>query len=66
MKGYVSTADAADRLKITTTRVRQMITEKIVKAEKVGRDYFIPETEVVRLEKADRKPGRPAKTPTKE
>lgn len=62
VKGYISTADAALRLGITTTRVRQMIAEGVIReAEKFGRDYFIPESEIQRLEKSDRKPGRPVK-----
>lgn len=68
MKGYVSTKEAAERLgkgteagTLSTTRVRQMITEGvIVGAQKFGRDYFIPESEIKRLEKSDRRPGRPS------
>jgi excisionase family DNA binding protein len=62
MKDLVSTAEAAKRLNVTTTRIRQMIIEGvIVGADKLGRDYFIPEREIVRLEKTERKAGRPAK-----
>lgn len=62
MKGYVSTSDTAKRLGVTTTRVRQMIAEDVIRsAEKFGRDYFILESEVKRLEGIERKPGRPAK-----
>jgi excisionase family DNA binding protein len=61
MKGYLTTTQTAERLKVSQTRVRQMIIEGIIKAEKVGRDNFIPESEVKRLSSIERKPGRPAK-----
>jgi excisionase family DNA binding protein len=61
MKGYLTTTQTAERLKLSQARVRQMIIEGIIKAEKVGRDNFIPESEVKRLESIERKPGRPAK-----
>ena len=63
MKDYLTTSQTAERLGISSARVRQMIIEGIItKAEKIGRDNFIPESEVKRLEKFDRKPGRPQKT----
>ncbi len=61
MKGYLTTTQTAERLKVSQTRVRQMIIEGIIKAEKVGRDNFISENEVKRLESTERKPGRPSK-----
>ena len=62
MKDYLTTSQTAKRLGISSARVRQMIIEGIItKAEKIGRDNFIPESEVKRLEKFDRKPGRPNK-----
>lgn len=61
MKGYLTTTQTAERLKVSQTRVRQMIIEGIIKADKVGRDNFISESEVKRLESLDRKPGRPQK-----
>ena len=61
MKGYLTTTQAAERLKVSQTRVRQLIIEGIIKAEKVGRDNFILESEVKRLENIERKPGRPPK-----
>ena len=66
MKGYLTTTQAAERLKLSQARVRQMIIEGVIKAEKVGRDNFIPESEVKRLESLDRKPGRPKKETGKE
>ncbi len=38
-----------------------MILDGVIKAEKVGRDNFILESEVKRLENIERKPGRPMK-----
>jgi excisionase family DNA binding protein len=62
MKGYLTTKEAAERLKISDTRVRQMIIEGvIVGAEKFGRENVVPESEVVRLAQTERKPGRPPK-----
>jgi excisionase family DNA binding protein len=62
MKGFVSTADTAERLGVSNTRVLQMIYEEVITgAQKFGRDWFIPETEVKRLEKTDRPAGRPRK-----
>ncbi len=61
MKGYLTTTQTAERLSVSQTRVRQMIIEGIIKAEKVGRDNFISESEVKRLESLERKPGRPQK-----
>ena len=61
MKGYLTTTQTAERLSISQARVRQLIIEGIVKAEKIGRDNFILESEVKRLESLDRKAGRPKK-----
>lgn len=57
----LSTKEAAERLNISPIRVRQFIQEGRLKAQLVGRDYIIQESEIKRLEKSDRKPGRPAK-----
>ncbi len=65
MKGYLTTTQTAERLNVSQARVRQMIIEGIIKAEKVGRDNFISENEVKRLESVERKPGRPRKESAK-
>lgn len=63
MKGYLTTKDAAARLNVSTARIRQMIIEGVItNAEKAGRDNFIPESEIERLEATERKAGRPPKT----
>lgn len=61
MKGFLTTTQTAERLNISQARVRQLIIEGVIIAEKVGRDNFILESEVKRIEKLDRKAGRPKK-----
>jgi len=61
MKGYLTTKQTGERLGITPDRVRQLISEGTITAEKVGRDNFIAEGEVERIKKLNRKPGRPPK-----
>lgn len=61
MQGYLTTKQAAERLNVVPSRIRRMILDGVIKAEKIGRDNFIPESEVERLEKLERKPGRPPK-----
>lgn len=64
----LSTTEAMERLGVTRTRILQMIHEGPLqgKAEKKGRDWFIPEAEIVKLEAIDRKPGRPVGSTKKE
>jgi excisionase family DNA binding protein len=60
MKGFLTTNEAAARLKVSGARVRQMILAGLIKGvEKVGQNNLIPEKEIVRLEKSDRPAGRP-------
>ena len=61
MKGYLTTKQAADRLNVVPSRIRRMILDGVIKAEKIGRDNFIMESEIATLEKIDRKAGRPPK-----
>ena len=61
IQGFMTTKQAAERLNVVPSRIRRMILDGVIKAEKIGRDNFIAESEVERLEKLDRKPGRPAK-----
>lgn len=62
MKGFLTTKEAAERLGVSAARIRQMIIEGVItEAEKVGRDNFIPEKEIERLEQTERKAGRPPK-----
>ncbi len=64
IQGFLTTKQAAERLNVVPSRVRRMILDGIIKAEKIGRDNFILESEVERLEKIDRKVGRPPKKRT--
>ncbi len=59
MKGYVTTKELAERLGISSTRVRQMILNKQIKAEWIGQMKVIPESEAKRIEQIDRPTGRP-------
>jgi excisionase family DNA binding protein len=55
----LTTQEAAERLGVTTIRVRQLISGGRLPAEKFGRDYMIKEEDLKLVE--DRKPGRPPK-----
>lgn len=65
MKGYLTTKEAAEKLNVVPSRIRRMILDGVIKAEKVGRDNFISESEIKRLESIERKPGRPSKESSK-
>ncbi len=57
---FVTTQEAAARLGVSDARVRQMVLSGVIeKSKKFGRSNMIPESEVKRLEKRNRKPGRP-------
>lgn len=47
----LSTADVGTRLRITPQRVRQLIAEGVINAERVGRDWVISSEEVDRVRK---------------
>lgn len=53
----LTTQEAADALGISPRRVRELITDRRLPAEKKGRDYLIKEKDLKLVE--DRKPGRP-------
>jgi excisionase family DNA binding protein len=55
----LTTNQAAKELKVTSIRVRAMIRDGKLKAEKMGRDYLIKESDIELVK--DRKPGRPPK-----
>lgn len=55
----LNTATAAEKLKISAIRVRQLIREGRLPAQKVGRDYIIEEKDLNLVK--DRQTGRPAK-----
>lgn len=53
----LTTQEAAERLGVKARRVRELITDNRLPAEKKGRDYLINEKDLKLVE--DRKPGRP-------
>jgi excisionase family DNA binding protein len=55
----LTTTQAAEILKVTSIRVRAMIRDGRLKAEKMGRDYIIKESDLELVK--DRRPGRPSK-----
>jgi len=62
MSKYFTTAEAAEYLGVTASRVRQFIVADRLESEKHGRDHLISETELERFAKSDKKkPGRPRK-----
>lgn len=57
--GLISTKVAAEKLGVSVLRVQQLIWQKRLPAEKIGRDYVIDENDLDIVK--DRKPGRPLK-----
>lgn len=60
MNGILTTQQVAERLGVTTGRVRQMIVDGQLPATKMGRDNFIKESDLKLVE--HRKVGRPPKS----
>ena len=65
---FLTTKETAEALKISPTRVRQMLQDNVLKGEKIGRDWMIdPSSVEARKKKMDKKPSwarkneRPAK-----
>jgi excisionase family DNA binding protein len=58
-KKYLTTAEAAGRLGVSTTRVRQLITAGRLRSKKIGRDLYIEESWLEPV--YHRKVGRPKK-----
>jgi len=56
----LSTKEAAERLGVDASRIRRLIIDERLPAEKMGRDWFIKEEDLALV--ADRKPGRPKNT----
>ncbi len=55
----LSTNEVAEKLGVTSIRVRAMIRNGNLPAQKIGRDYVVKESDLKFVK--DRKPGRPAK-----
>jgi excisionase family DNA binding protein len=60
MMTSLTTQQAAERLGVTVSRVRQLVLQGRLPAEKFGRDLMIKESDLSLV--ADRKTGRPRKT----
>lgn len=65
MEGYVSTAAAAKIIGCNDSRVRQLLRAKLVKGEKVGRDWLVSEASAREYAGTERKPGPKKKPPAK-
>ena len=59
MNKLLTTQQTAERLGISDARVRQLILEGRLPAQKLGRDLFIEESDLKLV--SDRKTGRPRK-----
>jgi len=55
----INTSQAAEVLGVSERRVRALIADERLPAQRVGRDYVINEEDLALV--ADRKPGRPSK-----
>jgi excisionase family DNA binding protein len=47
MRNYLTTQAAAQFLGVTAARIRQLILDERIKSVKMGRDHFIPQSELV-------------------
>ena len=59
MKEFLTTNEAAERLGVSSIRVRQLIAEGRLPAQKFGTAHMIKVSDLKLVE--DRKPGRPPK-----
>jgi excisionase family DNA binding protein len=60
---FITTKSAAEILGVTPVRVRQLIQQGQLAAEKRGRDHLLNKKEVQRFNRLGRRPGgRPPKT----
>lgn len=56
-----TTSEAARRLELSGARVRKLIADGLLNAEKIGAFNVIDEKELKRFEQLERSPGRPPK-----
>jgi len=59
MTNLLTTSEAAELLGVNASRIRQLVLQGRLPAQKKGRDLFIDENDLKLV--ADRKPGRPSK-----
>lgn len=64
MSKKYTTGEAAEFLELSGARVRKLIADGLLKAEKVGVYSVIDEVELKRFKKLKRSPGRPSKEST--
>lgn len=57
----IGTDEAAQRIGVSIRRLTAMIRTGIVPAQKIGRTWVLNETDVTRIAKQKRNPGRPRK-----
>lgn len=58
MKGYITTAEAAAIIGCNASRVRQLLGEKKLEGERVGRDWLVKKASAQAYANTERKPGR--------
>ncbi len=61
MENLLTTKQAAEKLNVNPSRVRQLILAGRLPARKLGRDLFVNERDLDKVK--DRRPGRPRKSP---
>lgn len=64
-KSFFTTAQAAEALGVTPGRVRQMIVDAQLEAEKVGRDLLIPAGALAQAKRRKTTPGPTKKRATR-
>lgn len=57
---FLTTKEVAEKLNLSRSRVYQLIEQKKLIADKIGRDYLIKESSLKNVETYG-KPGRPSK-----
>ena len=60
MGEFLTTKEIAEKLNVSVRRVRQYIENNQLKAEKIGRDYMVRESELKNIQ-INEKAGRPKK-----
>jgi excisionase family DNA binding protein len=63
MGNLLTTSEAAEKMNVSASRIRQLIIEKRIDSKKVGRDHLIEEDAIIQF-KCDglKKRGRPNKS----
>ena len=65
MSEFLTTKEVAEKLSVSVRRVRQYIENNQLKAEKIGRDYMVRESELKNIQ-INEKSGRPKKEASKD